>query len=76
MSWNNKDYKIIIEMNAQNIDICIIYIFLKMKKKKKKEESDTKITYSFTGIEKNNRALAGIVILVHQKFENIIGEIE
>lgn len=58
---------------VHNIDICALS---ETKKKGKGNAKYQNYILFYSEVEKNSRAKAGVDILVHKKFENIIDEIE
>jgi lipoate synthase len=62
-------------MNTHNIDICALS---KTKKKGKVSAKYQNCILLYSVIEKNNRTVTnvGILVGIHQKFENIIDEVE
>lgn len=71
-SWNSRDQEIIMELNKHKIEICALS---ELKKRGRGNTRYQNYILFYSGKEKNQRAQAGVGILLHDKFENNIEEV-
>ena len=71
-TWSGKDQEIILEMNHRKIHICAL------SETKKKGSGTTRVEdyiLAYSGKPKNERAIAGVGLLIHEKYANNIDNI-
>lgn len=72
-SWNKHDQEVIAEMNRQNIDVCAL---TETKKKGKGNTKYGNYPLVYSGKRKEERAEKGVALIIHEKFEKNIEDVD